>query len=585
MLRRIHHDTRTTTMDEHSTHAESGGIETAGNGGVVNGPARGSWRNDRPGAADDHRRTAGEEVSAGASDDTMAGAADVSGECFDTRPGRGPVAGWRAIASSSVLLGGVMTGAFYGLIHGGILRHPLVLRYFCGHPLEYVTTAFFFTGIATLAVKAFRLRAEYRVFRQPEVVAPRIPPGRSVPERAAWLAKRLDSLPSSLQQTRLVERVRDVCRYVLGPRGAAGLEEHLRYLAELAADNLHRSYALVRTITWAVPILGFLGTVIGITLAIANVTPDQLESSLGEVTGGLAVAFDTTALSLALSMTLVFATFVVERAEQSVLADVERFAIRGPLDWFCDPRAQQVIGPLAALEDGTADVWIERLGSVLERRMAAVDAAAERLLERWGRLLDEHARVWRERFATDAAEVLGQHLSQTAAARERWAEAVRESVDCWREAEGAALQTLREVGERLERLAGTLPERCESAIAEAVGPLVEANREVRAAIEAGVRSSAERAEANLRRLAELAHEHASAIQPAVETRTTLLQALHRLTSLLEQMNAEQGAIGRLQAELAENLATLRDTQTFEETLNSLSAAIQLLAARTRPHAA
>ncbi|MEI2659369.1 MAG: MotA/TolQ/ExbB proton channel family protein [Bifidobacterium adolescentis] len=52
---------------------------------------------------------------------------------------------------------------------------------------------------------------------------------------------------------------------------------------------------LIRTITWAVPILGFLGTVIGITMAIANITPDQLESSLGEVTAGLAVAFDTTA--------------------------------------------------------------------------------------------------------------------------------------------------------------------------------------------------------------------------------------------------------------------------------------------------
>ena len=66
-------------------------------------------------------------------------------------------------------------------------------------------------------------------------------------------------------------------------------------LADQAAERLHESYSLVRTITWAVPILGFLGTVVGITMAIANVTPEQLDTSLGEVTDGLAVAFDTTA--------------------------------------------------------------------------------------------------------------------------------------------------------------------------------------------------------------------------------------------------------------------------------------------------
>ena len=68
------------------------------------------------------------------------------------------------------------------------------------------------------------------------------------------------------------------------------LEEHLRYLAERAADRLHASYALVRTVTWAVPILGFLGTVIGITMAIANISPSELQSSLTDVISGLSIS-------------------------------------------------------------------------------------------------------------------------------------------------------------------------------------------------------------------------------------------------------------------------------------------------------
>lgn len=88
-----------------------------------------------------------------------------------------------------------------------------------------------------------------------------------------------------------------------------------------------QSFQLIRTVTWAVPIMGFLGTVIGITMAIANVTPEQLDSSLPEVTSGLAVAFDTTAQALGMSMVLVFGTFVIERAEQSVLNELEEFGI------------------------------------------------------------------------------------------------------------------------------------------------------------------------------------------------------------------------------------------------------------------
>jgi hypothetical protein len=86
------------------------------------------------------------------------------------------------------------------------------------------------------------------------------------------------------------------------------------------ADRTHESYGFVRTISWAIPIIGFLGTVMGITVAIANITPEQLDTSIGAVTGGLALAFDTTALSLTLSLVIVFAYFVVERADDDSVA-------------------------------------------------------------------------------------------------------------------------------------------------------------------------------------------------------------------------------------------------------------------------
>ena len=55
----------------------------------------------------------------------------------------------------------------------------------------------------------------------------------------------------------------------------------------------------MRLIVWAIPILGFLGTVIGITMALNAIDPKAVEESMMQVTTGLGVKFDTTALALA----------------------------------------------------------------------------------------------------------------------------------------------------------------------------------------------------------------------------------------------------------------------------------------------
>src|SRR5207253_983048 len=78
--------------------------------------------------------------------------------------------------------------------------------------------------------------------------------------------------------------------------------------------------------TWAIPILGFLGTVLGITGAISNVSPEAMERDISGVTTGLSLAFDATAVALSLTMLLMFLTFLVERLEQAVVEGVDRYA-------------------------------------------------------------------------------------------------------------------------------------------------------------------------------------------------------------------------------------------------------------------
>src|SRR5207247_4444274 len=114
-------------------------------------------------------------------------------------------------------------------------------------------------------------------------------------------------------------RVEHVLDFVESRGSVNELDDHIRTLADNDVMGQEGSYALLRFITWAIPILGFLGTVLGITQAIKGVTPEVLEKSLSSVTDGLALAFDTTALGLALTMVTMFCSFVVERFDQNVL--------------------------------------------------------------------------------------------------------------------------------------------------------------------------------------------------------------------------------------------------------------------------
>lgn len=93
-------------------------------------------------------------------------------------------------------------------------------------------------------------------------------------------------------------------------RGSAeDLDDQLRNFADADSIEFEGSFGLTRFITWAIPILGFLGTVLGITGAISGVTPEMLEKSMSTVTDGLALSFDATALALALTMVCMFLAF------------------------------------------------------------------------------------------------------------------------------------------------------------------------------------------------------------------------------------------------------------------------------------
>ncbi len=98
------------------------------------------------------------------------------------------------------------------------------------------------------------------------------------------------------------------------------------------------SCLMPRYISWAVPILGFIGTVLGISLAADGIRRiiasdaglSSLSGDLGGAIAPLGIAFDTTLIALALSVILTLFLALVQRNEERALADLEREVRSGP---------------------------------------------------------------------------------------------------------------------------------------------------------------------------------------------------------------------------------------------------------------
>jgi biopolymer transport protein ExbB/TolQ len=466
-----------------------------------------------------------------------------------------------AVATSPVLWGLAATVAFYLAIPYLPLNREFVARYFAGHWIEYATTGLFIIGLAELIKKVWGLNRERGVFSL--LPTPLTSSIRTYGENLRSLDATLDRVPGGYRRTLLAQRLADVSEYLQGKSGAKSLEEHLRYLAELGSEQLHGSYALIRTLTWAIPILGFLGTVIGITMAIANITPDQLESALGEVTGGLAVAFDTTALSLALSMILVFATFVVEKWEGGLLSDVEQFGIRQLAGAFDEPVEAS---PMLAAERDAASELLAHSRAMISEQTGLWQAALDEMRQSWVEVAERQQGEFSGTLRQGMAATLADHARQLGDVRQELVGAARE----------IALE-LRDISDRI----GDTQSSQQQAFATQVDLFWNRTQRELLGLHDALR---QQSQAVVGRLEDAVAQWHDDLARATESLQGQLVALNHQGELLGSIVEDERQLIRLQDVLQQNLKTVSAAETFEETLHSLSAAVHLLTVRTR-HAA
>lgn len=275
----------------------------------------------------------------------------------------GDVASWPA-----ALLGFGATGLFYGLLYMLPASGFSVLFTDRGW-VPYVITLISVWALFILGARLLRLQRE-RAILEFDLIS-LASDGRLGPEDAEPALAALRAEPSRIGESFLARRLERALRHFQSRRRTVEIVEFLASESRVDEGRVDASYGLVRVFVWAVPTLGFIGTVIGIGAAVAGFSDtleaasslDGMKESIGLVTGGLGVAFDTTLLALVMSILIMFPTNAVQRIEEAFLGEV---------DDYC---AEHLIPKLRDESTAEAD---EAAIAALARRLVASMQASER---------------------------------------------------------------------------------------------------------------------------------------------------------------------------------------------------------------
>ena len=204
--------------------------------------------------------------------------------------------------------------------------------------VQNATWLAFFAGLGEIAVRWHALRLEDIQLKQgylPEDEETVLRPGEDITP----IYQKVRS--SKYRDTCFVPRL--ITRCVLGFNLSHSVDQTnslLNSSLEMFMHEIDLHYNMVRYITWLIPTLGFIGTVVGIMMALnyagdrANVqNPDMLY----QVTERLAVAFATTLLALLLAAVLLFVQNLVQGGEEKALNRAGQYCLDNLINRLYSP--------------------------------------------------------------------------------------------------------------------------------------------------------------------------------------------------------------------------------------------------------
>jgi biopolymer transport protein ExbB/TolQ/uncharacterized protein YukE len=252
---------------------------------------------------------------------------------------------------------------------------------------QYVGTSIYFWAVLTLSRELVRLWRNEKAFHDAPVLLKRV--NAAVARGGSRDGTSVEIGTSDDDPRILPQRIHQLVGYLKesGNPSVTQLMEVNRESSGLDQEQMAGRFTLTRYILYLLPVIGFIGTVEGISRALMNISKvlpmvknlDGFLTNLTSVTAALQIAFDSTLLALFLSAALMLVQTLVFRRSEDLLARVDRWVVDHvlPRVGTDDPLANrllQIIGP-------QLDEMGNKLARVLEPAVRSLQHQSEKLGE------------------------------------------------------------------------------------------------------------------------------------------------------------------------------------------------------------
>jgi len=179
-----------------------------------------------------------------------------------------------------------------------------------------------FWALAIMGYKAVQIVGERRLL---DVDLVPVAEGmRILPEDTREFSRQVQQLPDEQQRMLLPRALLNALRRFNSTRNIQDVASSTNTICESEAERLESELSMIRYISWAIPSIGFIGTVRGIGEALAQ-ADKAVQGDIAGVTQSLGVAFNSTFIALLISIFLMFLVYQLQLLQERLVFDTQAY--------------------------------------------------------------------------------------------------------------------------------------------------------------------------------------------------------------------------------------------------------------------
>lgn len=146
-----------------------------------------------------------------------------------------------------------------------------------------------------------------------------------LPEDSREYSRPIQALSESDQTYLLPRALLTALHRFRSTRNIQDVSNSVRAICASESDRLDSELSMIRYIAWAIPSIGFLGTVRGIGQALGQANK-AVQGDIAGVTQSLGIAFNSTFVALLISIVIMFLLHQLQLAQERIVLDTENYA-------------------------------------------------------------------------------------------------------------------------------------------------------------------------------------------------------------------------------------------------------------------